>query len=269
MSIERAARLLAIAHVSALLSMMSLNAQTITHTVYAAADWANPVSGVPLSSSCGGSRSDTMSSNNVCQCLREVQYSPGGGSARYGLEHVWQFDNVPPGAQYLLWEGYRDGENFAFSYNTAPTPTGTCSATVFVAVPGAAIDNLNDASCGTSGPLGFALKLLDTTAVATRLCVLLKDSNRTGCPVDQFQDQVRIDHLAIVTRPLYTSPESACTDGLDNDADTFTDCADTDCQSACFIELVCDNCVDDDSDGATDCTDLDCSGTPVCGGWTP
>jgi hypothetical protein len=60
--------------------------------------------------------------------------------------------------------------------------------------------------------------------------------------------------------------ETNCTDGVDNDGDGSTDCADTDCIIApiCNPETVCDDGIDNDSDGLTDCDDLDCMGVD---GW--
>lgn len=65
--------------------------------------------------------------------------------------------------------------------------------------------------------------------------------------------------------------EGWCTDGLDDDGDGLTDCADDDCWGVgpcpapptdevglCFDE------VDNDDDGATDCADDDCWGEPQC-----
>jgi len=66
----------------------------------------------------------------------------------------------------------------------------------------------------------------------------------------------------------------ACTDGKDNDCDTFIDCADVDCfdNPACCVvtegqeevETDCTDKRDNDCDGKTDCKDSDCSGDPAC-----
>ncbi|NMC69339.1 MAG: hypothetical protein GYA57_04625 [Myxococcales bacterium] len=59
-------------------------------------------------------------------------------------------------------------------------------------------------------------------------------------------------------------PEN-CGDGLDNDGDGATDCADTECAGApgC-VETACADTVDDDRDGATDCADFDCAIDAAC-----
>ena len=61
------------------------------------------------------------------------------------------------------------------------------------------------------------------------------------------------------------SMEVSCSNGIDEDADGLTDCADEDCagDQACLIEE-CSNGLDDDNDGLTDCSDDDCLLDPAC-----
>jgi len=61
-------------------------------------------------------------------------------------------------------------------------------------------------------------------------------------------------------------PETNCTDSVDNDADGFADCGDPDCFTAptCLPELNCIDAVDNDLDGDTDCADSDCATDPNC-----
>jgi hypothetical protein len=61
-------------------------------------------------------------------------------------------------------------------------------------------------------------------------------------------------------------PETNCTDLVDNDADGFADCSDPDCFSAptCLPELNCIDSLDNDLDGATDCDDSDCAAAAIC-----
>ena len=57
-------------------------------------------------------------------------------------------------------------------------------------------------------------------------------------------------------------PERACADGVDNDQDGLTDCADDDCAGDCEGSgdpEVCDDGSDNDGDGLADCEDSDCS----------
>jgi hypothetical protein len=68
-----------------------------------------------------------------------------------------------------------------------------------------------------------------------------------------------------------------CDDGLDNDADTYTDCDDHDCSrngkvTVCGIEntdALCSDTVDNDDNAFVDCNDFGCSRSPwitVCCG---
>lgn len=69
-------------------------------------------------------------------------------------------------------------------------------------------------------------------------------------------------------------PERACADGVDNDQDGLTDCADDDCDADAVCEggeeaepEVCDDGVDNDLDGQADCDDSDCADVAPC--WWP
>jgi subtilisin-like proprotein convertase family protein len=63
-------------------------------------------------------------------------------------------------------------------------------------------------------------------------------------------------------------PETACSDGVDNDLDGHADCSDDQCNghSNCEFahEVSCHDNLDNDADGHADCTDSDCSGLPLC-----
>jgi subtilisin family serine protease len=62
------------------------------------------------------------------------------------------------------------------------------------------------------------------------------------------------------------SPETSCSDGVDNDCDGLTDADDPDCAPSCTItedpEVSCGDGVDNDCDGLTDADDPDCA--PSC-----
>jgi FG-GAP repeat len=57
--------------------------------------------------------------------------------------------------------------------------------------------------------------------------------------------------------------ETDCSDGIDNDGDGLADCLDTDCQSTIDCRentaAACQDNIDNDGDGDTDCDDTDCS----------
>lgn len=68
--------------------------------------------------------------------------------------------------------------------------------------------------------------------------------------------------------PACQPPAEVCNNGTDDDLDTLIDCADPNCNGDinCLpppIEI-CDNNVDDDNDTKIDCADLDCAGLPAC-----
>ena len=68
---------------------------------------------------------------------------------------------------------------------------------------------------------------------------------------------------AVVIYPIIcTSQQTACTDGIDNDCDSFIDGADPDCGAAASTGAeICTDGIDNDGDGSIDCADTDCAGS--------
>ncbi len=67
--------------------------------------------------------------------------------------------------------------------------------------------------------------------------------------------------------PVAPPKETKCSDGIDNDKDGLTDCADPDCEGSAVCgpedtDARCNDKVDNDGDGFVDCEDKDCS--PFC-----
>jgi hypothetical protein len=61
------------------------------------------------------------------------------------------------------------------------------------------------------------------------------------------------------------TPDEICDDGIDNDGDGYTDCADFDCGDLEECQENCSDGLDNDGDGYTDCEDYDCpGGTEEC-----
>ncbi len=63
---------------------------------------------------------------------------------------------------------------------------------------------------------------------------------------------------------------AACSDGIDNDGDTFVDCADFSCNRSTFVTVCettsaqCDDNMDNDGNGFKDCDDRNCENTAAC-----
>jgi probable HAF family extracellular repeat protein len=72
----------------------------------------------------------------------------------------------------------------------------------------------------------------------------------------------------IIADDVEPPPTEICDDGIDNDLDGLTDCADSlDCSQypICYVEFeICDDGIDNDGDGRTDCRDKDCRKDPIC-----
>ncbi len=60
--------------------------------------------------------------------------------------------------------------------------------------------------------------------------------------------------------------ETVCFNGIDDDGDGATDCAEDECAYVCKVrEEICDDGIDNNADGLTDCEDcVACVGTPTC-----
>jgi hypothetical protein len=76
---------------------------------------------------------------------------------------------------------------------------------------------------------------------------------------------LKLEDGAFTCLPL-GAEETNCSDGIDNDGDGKTDCADSDCAGtpACPSAEICGNGLDDDNNGLTDCCDAACKGTAFC-----
>jgi hypothetical protein len=70
---------------------------------------------------------------------------------------------------------------------------------------------------------------------------------------DSFIDCADLDCLKS------TVIECDCTDGIDNDNNSFTDCEDLACLESTKIECDCSDGIDNDNDSFIDCDDVDCN----------
>lgn len=81
-------------------------------------------------------------------------------------------------------------------------------------------------------------------------------------------------NLSFVVADVVENTDAACSDGIDNDADSYVDCDDFNCIGtvACGAtitpentEAACADGIDNDADSYVDCNDYNCSGTVACG----
>ena len=133
---------------------------------------------------CGGNYTNTHVSDDSSQCL--VETLSGGVSH---LTHVWEFESVPAGTQYLIWEGHRpansDGDNFKFSSAWIdPNPE---EGIQYVLFSGAVINSGFE-------PVGGFKTLMATSDDTYEWYVYLKDT--AGGTIN---NPVYIDYLAICT----------------------------------------------------------------------
>ena len=102
--------------------------------------------------------------------------------------------------------------------------------------------------------------------VQSEVVYRLRAGQRVIVVVDGFGRGEGPFNLGIQRAPA--SEAGFCRDGIDNDADGPTDCADSDCAAdpACCRPRpeICDNGRDDDCDLAADCADANCRFAPNC-----
>jgi len=143
------------------------------------------------STPCGGDFSSVSESDDQWQCVQEVATSSGTI-----LEHFWVFRNVPPGYQYLSFEGHvspGSNDDFLFAYNESGRGplnqpiSNPLDASTFIP---------KTAQTDVSNNVFF----IQTTAPATTFYILLRSNfNQPG--QDASADKVYIDRLVICTQP--------------------------------------------------------------------
>jgi hypothetical protein len=130
--------------------------------------------------SCGGSYSNTLVSDDSDECLQEVTGDH--------ISHTFTFPSIPGGTQYLIWEGHRptntDGDDFKFS------ATYDDGGAIGCLTGGAAVINHTFEQQGGTKTLMCSTDL-DSTFDFT---VFLRDTV-TGSHLDS----VYVDYLAICT----------------------------------------------------------------------
>jgi hypothetical protein len=159
-----------------------------------------------------------------------------------------------PSEESMPWIGQASIDNTTYEILCENTDTCSCSE------GGLVIQNY--AAC----PEGSVLAASGAAAgSAYATCVTLDANLSVVAPA-------AISISCAGTPPPPTDPELICNDGIDDDLDGLTDCADSDCFSdaACLppptidTEIICSDGTDDDLDGLTDCADPDCAADPFC-----
>lgn len=120
--------------------------------------------------------------------------------------------------------------------------------------PGSWCDSA-EVRCADPGGSGHSLRLPVVGLQPARYFVLVDavSGDRTG--------------MGTISLAVYSPLTELCDDGLDDDGDGLTDCADPDCVAdpVCVPETLCHDATDNDRDGHADCADFDCVGSPACG----
>lgn len=121
--------------------------------------------------------------------------------------------------------------------------------------------------CTTDEECGRPIDTCETSASGQFCAVACDPDAADPCPLgyDCVVDDTEENRIGKCF-PTAGECREVCGNGLDDDADTFVDCADSDCATTdprCGSEI-CDDQFDNDSDTLTDCRDPDCIDAPVC-----
>ena len=141
---------------------------------------------------------------------------------------------------------------------------------------GTAAENCLD---GVDNDLDGSIDCADSDCGAAGACQGFNDTGvqdtgvqDTGVQDTGVQDTGSADTGAQDTGNPDTGPQPQpenCIDGLDNDLDGRSDCADSDCAAAGACQTgpeICGNNFDDDRNGVADCADAACRGVDPCNG---
>jgi hypothetical protein len=142
--------------------------------------------------------------------------------------------------------------------NTCTTDTcdgGVCgNHAVANCKPCTTATDCNDSNPCTADACGADRSCQLTTIDGCRLCTTAADcDDADACTTDVCTAG------ACEARPIEGCGVEHCTNGIDDDGDGATDCADSDCadDAACAVEI-CGDCQDNDGDGLVDYEDPDC-----------
>lgn len=156
-----------------------------------------------------------------------------------------------------IWLSYTPAQDGTVTLSTCNTASYDTDLVVYTGGCGA----LNQVACNgdASGCSNFTSTISNFTVTGgTNYMIRVGSFGTTG----------GTGEIEIVFTPGGGTPVEVCNNGVDDDGDGSTDCADPDCAAdpACTGTPVenCSNGVDDDGDGAIDCADTDCAADPAC-----
>jgi len=168
---------------------------------------------------------------------------PGGGSIGFdkglsGGDVIYEFVPTETGEHGIRVWGQNGANHILAVLNTCPG------------------SQVQPGECVLATDFGFTSEWLFIDLVANTTYYVLVDSaglfNEQGGGYD-FQ--------------IYkVGTETDCSNGTDDDGDTFVDCQDPDCfgPPSCGVETTCNDTMDNDDDSLTDCEDPDCAGIDGC-----
>jgi hypothetical protein len=124
-------------------------------------------------------------------------------------------------------------------------------------------------ACGVEADCNDGDACTENECAADGSCRALEIPGCRGCTRDADCDDQSAGTIDTCTNGTCTHvpvepPVEICDDGLDNDANTLVDCADSACAAfpGCVREI-CGDCVDNDRDGQVDYEDADCCAQPM------
>jgi len=155
----------------------------------------------------------------------------------------------------------KEGESYV---DVCTLGTGSCDN----GVVNVALDTCGDGTIQINGNDGVLGTADDEQCDGTNLNGYFANSCNAIAPL-LYQDGVGTlacaSNCQFDTTQCVGSSDEVCDDRRDNDLDTYTDCADSDCNSENICsEEVCTGNFDNDGDGYVDCEDSDCAASEDC-----
>ena len=193
-----------------------------------------------------------------------VKFIPASGKFGFPVPPA-----VPSNDESYAWGGNSDGTGYGYldfsNVNISPE-VGSCTDAVDNDFNG--LIDCKDGACGSDS----ACKLTCVKADGTPNCIACPA--QPACLPPTPPDEASCG-AANGSHPGWNAAQ-CCSDSVDNDGNTLTDCADATCHSSSVCQEiptnvnvgknVCADKIDDDGNGAIDCADLGCKTYAACVG---